>query len=1276
MKNLNKKIQTLFNEGLAAQDIEQFDIAMAAYTKVIKLDPLHIEALYNLAIILHDLGDLEKAIIYYQKTISLKPDLASAYKNIGDALFTQQHLDRAVKAYEKALSIDPLMAESWYNLGLAKRDQQKFKQVISAWNKALSIRPEYTAATKSLAKLLQAQGEYKKSLDLFQELLKKTPNSVEIKQKIAELHLFQGNLTLAQAICKTAHNNQFPETATLSYIEALIEIKQGEPQTAIKILHQALKDEPRSVKINSTLLYTMLLAPASSPVEYYKKAKKWWQTLGLSEFEKISYNHRRLPLEHRKLKLGFISSDLRRHSVSYFLLPLLKHIDKNDISIYCYADNSRTDEYSHLIQEQSCCWHSIFGLADETVGKMIEHDKIDILVELNGHTAYNRLTLMAQKPAPIQISWLGYPGSTGICNGTFRLSDDFVDPKGCEKFYCEPILRIESPFICYEPHPETTSIKISTKSSNRQITFGSFNNPTKINNTVISAWADILNSTPNSSLCLKYDIFKDQGCRETLLNKFLAHNISSNRINLLPVTQTTTQHFNTYNDIDIALDTFPYNGTTTTCEALWMGVPVITIPNKSHASRVGADILTVVGCPELIAKTQEEYRNKAIALAKDWSQLSHYNKNLRNYMLNSSLMDGKAFATKFTQMLKGCWETWWNSCDAKKGITVRNKRDQNVDSQKRDNMLLTMQNKTNIETEQLITQGKLSFPAGDNHAAIKTTPCPKISIIVVTYNSLEDIQSCIRSIQAKTPTPYELIIIDNNSSDETAKYIKTIKDIKLILNTENKGFSAATNQGINISTGDYIVLLNPDTIVTKNWAHRMITHFHPGVGAVGPISNYVAGRQKIKHYVKFDRNKPLHIDTLAERCYAENLGRNAATKLLIGFCLMIKRDVMEKVGLLDEDLFLGSDDLEYSHRLQRQGFKLLVATDTFIYHKGQASFQTEPSEHMNRLTQESQDTLYSKLEKIYGKENVPSAMNLWGMNWFQPQQLNKNEEYQNKVSIIMLTYNQLEYTKKCIESIFNYTEIHFQLIVVDNGSTDKTIDYLTNIKKNAPSTSSIKIIKNGKNLGFAAGNNQGLSLAKGEYIVLINNDVVVTPGWLEKMISCAEKSPKIGMVGPMTNYAPGLQLVKDIKYDPDSLSELNHFARDYAIKHFQEIKPVFRVTGFCMLIKKTVIEKIGGLDERYGLGNFEDDDFSIRAKLAGFQSWIAGDCFVHHFGSRTFKGAGIDYHQSLQENWEIFKKKWEMPRTLPYGSYNLSHLGRQSFNPEKDLLPITTKEKR
>jgi len=266
-------------------------------------------------------------------------------------------------------------------------------------------------------------------------------------------------------------------------------------------------------------------------------------------------------------------------------------------------------------------------------------------------------------------------------------------------------------------------------------------------------------------------------------------------------------------------------------------------------------------------------------------------------------------------------------------------------------------------------------------------------------------------------------------------------------------------------------------------------------------------------------------------------------------------------------------------------------------------------------------------------------------------------------SIIILTRNNLDYTKKCIESIKKYTPEPYELIVVDNGSTDGTIEYLESLPD-------VKLIKNPTNLGFAMGNSMGIKEARGEYILLLNNDTIVTEGWLTRLISAAESDPSIGLVGPRSNYVAGVQLVKDVPYR-DDMEAMREFARKWSLENAGKYEETFRVIGFCMLVKKDVIEKIGGFDPLYEMGNFEDDDFCIRAIRAGFKIKIAQDVFIHHYGSKTFTSEKIDYTSSMLRNWERFKKKWGIHKNwgLDRG-YPILEVIRGGFDKDRHYVPL------
>jgi len=271
-------------------------------------------------------------------------------------------------------------------------------------------------------------------------------------------------------------------------------------------------------------------------------------------------------------------------------------------------------------------------------------------------------------------------------------------------------------------------------------------------------------------------------------------------------------------------------------------------------------------------------------------------------------------------------------------------------------------------------------------------------------------------------------------------------------------------------------------------------------------------------------------------------------------------------------------------------------------------------------------------------------------------------------SMVILTFNQLEYTQKCVASIRKHTPEPHEIIFVDNGSTDGTGDWL---KQLAAANPNYRLVENGVNLGFAAGNNRGISIARGDFVLLLNNDTVVTAGWLTRLIEAAQQDDRIGLVGPRSNNVPGPQRVESIGYDPQTLEGLEAFSEKIAERWHGRNRPFWRIVGFCMLIKRKVIERIGGLDPRFAVGNFEDDDFCLRVHLSGYDTRIAESCYVHHFGAQTFKGNGLDHTAAMEHNWRIFKSKWGLsPETDFRNGYTVA-IGRIPFDPEAHCIPLT-----
>ena len=336
----------------------------------------------------------------------------------------------------------------------------------------------------------------------------------------------------------------------------------------------------------------------------------------------------------RRLRIGYVSRDFRQHPVGRFLLPLIENHDRGLFEIFCYSDVAGPDEMTVRFQSLASCWREIAGLKHEQVAAQIRTDQIDILVDLAGHTTGSRLLVFAQKPAPVQVSYLGYPADTGLSAIDYRFIDPWADPDQAEKIW-----RLAKTNWCFAEQTDTPSVQPPPMAQQGCITFGSFNNFAKVTNSMLQIWAGILSRVPNSRLLLKAGAFVSATARDRARRGLVSHGIDITRLILLGPQPDHATHLATYSQIDIALDTFPYHGTTTTCDALWMGVPVITLAGQTHVSRVGVSLLSNIGLPELIANTTDEYMNTAVALANTPDRLKNLRTNLRQRMKQSPLMD-------------------------------------------------------------------------------------------------------------------------------------------------------------------------------------------------------------------------------------------------------------------------------------------------------------------------------------------------------------------------------------------------------------------------------------------------------------------------------------------------------------------------------------------------------------------------------------------------------------------------------------------------------------
>jgi predicted O-linked N-acetylglucosamine transferase (SPINDLY family) len=434
---------------------------------------------------------------------------------------------------------------------------------------------------------------------------------------------------------------------------------QGKVEEAIACYRRALSLKPGAAKIHSNLLLTL---------NYHRKLDS--KTI-FAEHLRWAEQHAR-PLEttlrphdnpinpDRQLRLGYVSPDFRRHSVNFFAEPILARHDKNAFHITCYSDVARPDGETERIAALCGQWRDIREMSDEQVAAMVREDKIDILIDLAGHTGGNRLGVFARKPAPVQISYLGYPNTTGMRVMDFRITDAAADPPGqTEQFHSEQLVRLPN-FLCYHPPADAPEPAPPPIAKNGFVTFGCFNILAKVTPEAISLWAKIMTVLPNSRLVMKDRIgsFASPARRRHVQDIFAYHRIAPDRVELLDKDPEFAGHLRSYERVDIMLDPYPYNGTTTTCESLWMGVPVVTLAGNRHAARVGVSVLTAAGLPEFIAPSLEMYARTAVVLARDPARLAVLRQTLRAKLRSSALLDGRRLTLSLEQRFRLMWQRW------------------------------------------------------------------------------------------------------------------------------------------------------------------------------------------------------------------------------------------------------------------------------------------------------------------------------------------------------------------------------------------------------------------------------------------------------------------------------------------------------------------------------------------------------------------------------------------------------------------------------------------
>jgi protein O-GlcNAc transferase len=597
--------------------------SLAVWQKAVELLPNDEVGHCNLGLDLAKAGQLQNAAASYSRAIQCNPGLAEAHYGLGNALYDLRQVEQAVTSYRRAVEINPAFADAHNNLGNALKTLGQSSAAIAHFRKSLELKPECAEAHNNLGNTLKNVGQVDEALASYQRAISLKPDYAEAHSNLAIALTFIGQL----------------EQAAVSYRRA-IEIKPdfADARGSLLYIHNYLSNQPNDALMADARRYGDLVNRMATPYT------SWPNTLE----------------PDRCLHVGLVSADLRMHPVGFFvesMLAALASQAKGRIEVIAYSNHTTSDVLSERIKASCHAWRVIVGLADAQVAQQIIDDKIDILIDLSGHTDQSRLPVFAWKPAPVQASWLGYFATTGVAAMDYFIADPWTAPPAVEPHFTEKILRLPESYICFTAPDIDVPVAPLPALKNGFITFGCFNNLTKMNDAVVALWARVLQAVPNSRLLLKTKQLNNPTVRQNVLDRFARQGIQVGQL-MLESAAPRAELLATYNRVDIALDPFPYPGGTTSVEALWMATPVLSLAGDRFLSHLGESILHNAGLPDWIATDADNYVAKAVAHAGDVQALATLRSGLRQQVLASPLFDAPRFARHFESTLRSAWTQW------------------------------------------------------------------------------------------------------------------------------------------------------------------------------------------------------------------------------------------------------------------------------------------------------------------------------------------------------------------------------------------------------------------------------------------------------------------------------------------------------------------------------------------------------------------------------------------------------------------------------------------
>ncbi|HEY2411299.1 MAG TPA: tetratricopeptide repeat protein [Pirellulaceae bacterium] len=641
--------------GVIALQAGNFAFAADCLQRALAVRPNYDEAHCMLGVTLAALGSLDQAIIHFRQAIDANPDYPEAHFNLGIALGHQGKTDEQITHFRRTIHLRPDYPEAYSLLGIALTNQEQLSEALTCLTRALQLRPDFLEVHHNLGIVFEKQGQFDQAIECFQRALELSPNLIDSLNALGHAHQKSGHPAKAiECLQRLLVLNPHHAEAHINLGNALKD--QAQMEQAVACYRRAVELRPDLTTAWSNLLYGLYFCPGYSSAAIYAEHARW-KAQQAQSFENSIQPHSNDRSPNRPLRVGYVSANFRNHVSTMFFKPLFERHDKQEFQVFCYADGP-TEGFTMLLRQYATVWRTIAGMTDDQAAQLIRQDQIDILVDVTMHMAGGRPLLFARKPAPVQVCCIAYPGTTGLTTIDYRLSDPHLDPPAADdEYYSEKTFRLPDTFWCFDPLTTVPAVNALPAQTNGYITFGSLNNFCKVNAPVLKLWAQVLKAADRSRLAM---LAPEGSPRQWVCDVLQQEGITPDRVTFF-ARQSRQKYLELFHSIDIGLDTIPYNGHTTSLDALWMGVPVITIVGNTVVGRAGLCQCQNLGLPELVAESPHQFVRIATHLAADLPRLNHLRQTLRQRTQLSPLMDAPRFAQNLETAYRTMWHRWCES---------------------------------------------------------------------------------------------------------------------------------------------------------------------------------------------------------------------------------------------------------------------------------------------------------------------------------------------------------------------------------------------------------------------------------------------------------------------------------------------------------------------------------------------------------------------------------------------------------------------------------------